>query len=132
MFRLCTLVLILAICTTGFAQRSPLPPDALLRLGTLDFRHGGAVRSLAVSGDGRFVASGSWDRAARVWDRRGREVARVKHEHVVVSAAITRDGGLVASGEGKRILLWEPRTGKSTPVPFVDPMQLRFSPDGKR
>jgi len=46
---------------------APLPEGALRRLGGTRFRHAGRVAVVAVSPDGRFVASGAGDNSLRVW-----------------------------------------------------------------
>src|SRR5262249_36637348 len=60
----------------------PLPPGALARLGTVRFRHAGAIFSVAYSPDGKTLVTGSGDRdcTLRLWDAEsGRELFRVEH-----------------------------------------------------
>jgi WD40 repeat protein len=45
-----------------------LAPDAVARLGSARFRHGGAVTLIEVSGDGKFILTGCADRMLRLWD----------------------------------------------------------------
>lgn len=47
-----------------------LPDHALFRIGTTRLQHVGEVRGLAISRDGRFLASHGQDRMIRVWDAR--------------------------------------------------------------
>src|SRR5262245_49913501 len=46
----------------------PLPPGAIARLGTVRFRHGGDVRALAYSPDGKTLAAVSQSRTLVLWD----------------------------------------------------------------
>jgi WD40 repeat protein len=46
----------------------PLPPRALLRIGTTRLQHAGPIHALAVSGDGKRLASCGGDWFVRVWD----------------------------------------------------------------
>jgi WD40 repeat protein len=46
----------------------PLPDQALLRIGTTRLQHAGEVRALAVSENGRLLASHGSDKMVRIWD----------------------------------------------------------------
>jgi WD40 repeat protein len=45
----------------------PLPPGAIARLGTVRFRHGGAVNAVAFTRDGKAIISAGDDGVIRLW-----------------------------------------------------------------
>jgi len=74
-------------------QGETLPPGAVLRLGTLRWKHGAPVEAVAFSPDGRFVVSGSSDTTIVVWNTQTGERERTFQERSCVgSVAISRDG----------------------------------------
>jgi len=60
----------------GPAPLFPLPPEALLRIGTPRFRHQDAVTAIAYSPDGKTIVTGSSGKMLHFWDTRGRELGR--------------------------------------------------------
>ncbi|HTU91212.1 MAG TPA: WD40 repeat domain-containing protein, partial [Gemmataceae bacterium] len=58
-----------------------LPDEAIARLGTTRFRHGGMIGSLAFTPDGKtLVSCGIWD-GIRIWDAAsGRQIRRLTHQ----------------------------------------------------
>jgi WD40 repeat protein len=77
--------------------------------------HQDAVTSVAVTPDGRYVVSGSWDSTVRVWElATGKEVRRLTgHLGDVESVAVTPDGRYILSGgDDTTLRLWELATGE--------------------
>ncbi|MBL9137050.1 MAG: serine/threonine protein kinase [Verrucomicrobiales bacterium] len=99
--------------------------------------HTGAVESLAISRDGRFLASAGWDRTVGVWDLRSRRLlGRLRgHRGDVNCVAISPDVGTLASGsEDGTVRLWDLRTLAEMavlPAHSAGVMALAFSPDGE-
>jgi cytochrome c len=97
--------------------------------------HGGPVRALAVSADGKRLVSGSFDTTAIAWSLESGTAQKVLrfHEGAVNAAAFLKDGRMATSGEDARIAIWRPGrdkpdlvlTGHSGPV-----VGLAVSPDG--
>jgi WD40 repeat protein len=71
--------------------------------------HRDAVRSLALSPDGRFLATGADDREIRWWDFwSGQLLAVLKgHTSPVTGLAFTREGGLVSGSWNNTVKLWD-------------------------
>lgn len=98
--------------------------------------HGGPVRAIAVSSDGAFALSGSFDATAIRWSlSTGTAEAVLRFHPGPVNAVAFLEGGRMAtSGEDGRIAIWEKGaaspgrvlTGHTAPV-----VSLAVSPDGQ-
>ncbi len=97
--------------------------------------HGGPIRALAVSTDGKTAFSGSFDTSVIRWSltRNSAEQVLRFHEGAVNAVAIMPDGRLVTAGEDTRVAIWRPGDqqperifeGHTGPV-----VSLAVSPDG--
>jgi RNA polymerase sigma factor (sigma-70 family) len=75
----------------------PLPDEAVARLGTTHFRHGGLVQHLAFTPDGKALLSAGGG-SLRVWDvATGREIRRFADEVKAQSVSVAPDGKTVAA-----------------------------------
>jgi WD40 repeat protein len=114
----------------------PLPAEALARLGTVRFRHGGYLMLLAFSPDGKNLLAQGTD-GVRVWETAtGKQIHRLGADTVGGwPAALSADGRLVAQAaqnQGGSLTVREVTTGKlvwqlSTRLIST----LCFSPDAK-
>ncbi|MFO0891592.1 MAG: serine/threonine-protein kinase [Isosphaeraceae bacterium] len=98
--------------------------------------HDDTVYALAISPDGRLLASGSTDRTVRIWRLADGRLLHVLEGHVnwVQSLAFHPDGSRLASAGGDRtIRIWDPIEGRDvlTLQGHRDRVHgLAFSPDG--
>jgi WD40 repeat protein len=75
--------------------------------------HQEEINFLALSPDGRLLASGADDRTARLWDLAGREcLAIFKHRASLQWVAFSPNGHTLATAAGKMVFLWDTRTHK--------------------
>ena len=99
--------------------------------------HLDTVHSLAISPDGKVLASGSGDDTIKLWSLPGGQLATTLtgHTNSVFSLAISPDGKMLASGSGdKTIRLWSLPGGQlvATLVGHAGVVSsLAISPDGK-
>ena len=98
--------------------------------------HGGPVRAVAVSPDGRLAMSGSFDQSAILWALNEGAALRVIrfHEGAVNAVAALPDGRFLTGGEDGRVAVW--RSGAPTPERTLEGHEgpvagLAVSPDGR-
>src|SRR5215471_5712675 len=97
--------------------------------------HGGPVRSIAISADGKNVLSGSFDTAAIRWSLAGGSAEQVLrfHTEAVNAVVFLKDGRMATAGADGKIALWtagrqqpdEVLQGHTAPI-----VALAVSPDG--
>jgi WD40 repeat protein len=118
----------------------PLPPGALLRLGTIRFRHGTWIKAVSYSPDGKTIAAGDYGGTIRLWDAKtGTEIWNVQPHRTIRCLAFAPDGKLLASAgpsdRSEALILMDARTGQekhrlpSESGEFIGGVE--FSPDGK-
>jgi cytochrome c len=97
--------------------------------------HGGPVRSVAISADGRSVLSGSFDTAAIRWSLASGSAEQVLrfHADAVNAVAFLRDGRMATAGADAKIALWT--AGRQQPDEILEGhtapiVALAVSPDG--
>ena len=116
-----------------------LETESGLELGRLPYSRG--VYAADLSGDGHYIATGSWDTTARIWAvndlREGlnfEEVARLPHSGRLYSVALSPDGKYLATYDSV-IRIWAGGSAKEVARLFHDghgPIDLAaLSPDGK-
>jgi len=119
--RFCAIFLLLPLCA--------VPAHAQLR------GHGGPVRALAISPDGKTAVSGSFDTSAIRWSLQNNTAEQVLrfHDGAVNAVAILPDGRIATAGADARIAIWQPGeqrpravlAGHTAPI-----VSLAVSPDG--
>jgi cytochrome c len=118
------------IAIAGFALGAAAPAAAQLQ------GHGGPIKSLAISADGTFALSGSFDTSAIRWSLQKNSAEQVLrfHESAVNAVAVIAGGKLATGGEDGQVAIWNDRQpapatilkGHTAPV-----VALAASPDGK-
>jgi WD40 repeat protein len=117
----------------------PLPPHAVVRLGTLRFRTGTLLQCLAFAPDGSLATAAYTADIApiRLWDlRSGRDLRRFPGPRSVFAMQFSRDGKtLIAADHGETVRLWDVQTGQDQTAlgaRKVPPHRVAWSADFKR
>jgi RNA polymerase sigma factor (sigma-70 family) len=115
----------------------PLPPGAIVRLGSTRLRHAGLSDYVFLPGSKMALTSGS-DRVLRFWDlASGRQVRAVTLQGKAGPGqlvTLSPDGKTLLAVDGGKLVFWEVESGKeirTLPVPKEQVAYLWFSPDGK-
>jgi WD40 repeat protein len=117
----------------------PLPPGALVRMGTIRLRHAqyyGTTAAAAVAPDGRTLVTSDYSRV-RFWDlSTGKLRLQFREEGHLGVPEFSPDGTWLAITCGGGIGLWDPATGKrGRLIPFPEApkkiLTLSFSPKGR-
>ena len=100
--------------------------------------HEAEVYPVAYSPDGLWIASGGWDRTARLWDAAtGELVATLPHPDVVHDLAFAPDGSWFATASlaDGRLRIWDAATArlrKEIALPAGSLREVHIRPDGRR
>jgi len=118
------------------ASRPAGSPHPALKLRHTLRGRGGIAYRMALSPDGRILASPSYD--VWLWDlESGRLLRRLEHHGVVICVAWSPDGATLASGGGydnKKVCLWDAATGQQIRILGQHGSMVTgvvWSPDGK-
>jgi WD40 repeat protein len=117
------------------ASEDELPAGALARLGSVRFRHGGFITALAVSRDGKTIASASRDGAVRVWEAdTGKLLRSIQGKSPYpVGVAFSPDGQQLLTNidsEHLHVLDWASDSAPRA-LPALIPQAFVWSRDGK-
>ncbi len=73
--------------------------SVVARQDVIQLKHEDRISSFTFSHDGKYLASGSYDKTARVWDlMSGNEITRINYNGFVTSVAFSPDGKYIVSG----------------------------------
>lgn len=117
----------------------PAAPPTPPKVGTWDavqtwHDHTEAISAIALSRDGKFLVSGSWDATVKFWNLRTGMVFHTLTQHAgpITAIALSLNGELLATASHQTIKLWDLKMGNllRTLSAHTDPINaLAISPD---
>jgi WD40 repeat protein len=118
------------------ADGDPLPPGALLRLGSARLRHAGLSEDMIFSADGKTLTTTGYDHVVRTWDVADGRLVRARRLRGAADSGfgtLARDLRTAAYVGGEAVHVWDVEAGKELAKLAIDrtPDYVGFSPDGK-
>src|SRR5262249_44868976 len=108
----------------------PLPPGAIMRLGTARLRQPVWVTAIAFTADGKQLVSAS-NHVIRVWDaatgKEGRQLKAIN----IMGLAVSPLGKVMASAQNNNVQGWDVATGKPKFSHHTPGFAVAISPDGR-
>jgi WD40 repeat protein/serine/threonine protein kinase len=101
------------LASSGIEMPQRLPKSVVAVLGNNRLKHWTSVMCVAVSPDGRYVASGNWCELRLHEIESGRLLRSFPHSSRVSSVDFNSDGTrMVTLDHGRNVTIWDPGTGK--------------------
>jgi WD40 repeat protein len=104
------------------------------RLPAASYRHEGQIGAVAITPDGRRLATGGDDSRTRIWDEEIKVVQELRHRAWVQGLAFSADGERLAAAAGRTVSIHDIRTGEQLsafPGARGKVLTVAFAPDGK-
>jgi RNA polymerase sigma factor (sigma-70 family) len=108
----------------------PLPPGAIMRLGTTRFRQPWGVAGLAFTRDGKQVVSAG-GHALRVWEGATGKQIRLHDATNIMGLAVAPEGDLIAAAQNNNVQVSDIATGKPKFSQHTPGFAVAISPDGR-
>jgi RNA polymerase sigma factor (sigma-70 family) len=107
----------------------PLPPGAIMRLGSARLRQPSGVAAIAFATDGKQLVSAG-NHTIRVWDSATGKQVRQLEAINIMGLAVSPLGKVMASAQNNNVQVWDLATGKPKSSCHTPGFAVAISPDG--